>query len=147
MEGLRILSSVVLDVSTKPRRETQFVESPGGEVHHDLCGVFFSSGEAKAIDFEEENADHEPRAFVSVDKRMIADDSGHVGRGHFHEAGFLTIGMELAWSRERGFEEACITHTHPAAFDREETIVKKDGLTNVDPDRLAHFARVCRVLR
>lgn len=141
------MQSVGFDIPTEPLRESLFVERPRSEVHYNSCGVFFRSGEAIAVDFHEEHANDETYTLVSVDKRVIADNPGHIGSGHFYDAGFLTIGMELAWSRERGFEQTCVPDPSRTALDGDQAVMEDDGFASVDPDRPAHFARVCRVLR
>ena len=66
-------------VGAEPGGEGGFVEGSGGEAEDGLCGGFFSGGETIAVRFEEEDAEEEAGAFVAVDERVVAGNTGGLG--------------------------------------------------------------------
>jgi hypothetical protein len=52
-----------------------FLEGSRSQAEHRLRGWLFTSGESITIHFEEQNTNNNAGAFVSIDKRMIANDA------------------------------------------------------------------------
>ncbi len=67
---------------------------------------------------------------------MVAYNSGGVGGGDIDEVGLVAISMELLWPGERGFQQVGVADACGSAVDREETVMKSDGVVLVNPDRV-----------
>ncbi len=78
---------------------------------------------------------------------MIPNDARHVGGRHIDDIRGFTIREELARSRECGLQEPGIVNACRSALQREETIMKRQDVSFVDPDGFVHLASTCNVLR
>ena len=59
----------------------------------------------------------------------------------------IAIGMKLLRPGESGFQESFIAHARRAAVEGKKTVMKREGVAFVYPDRLTHLASACSVLR
>lgn len=84
------------DVGAEPGGEGGLVEFSGGEGKNGLGGVFLGGDEAVAVHFQEEHAQQEAGALVSIDKGMIANDSGGVSDREIDDVRRFPAGMKLA---------------------------------------------------
>ena len=139
--------SLVFDVSAHPGSKGAFVEGSGGKTQHCLCGIFFAGSQTIAVHFEKQGAHDKAGALVAVDEGVIADDTGCVGASEIYRVGIVAIGVKLLRSSEGGFEQSFIAPTRPASVEGQKSIMKREGVALVDPDRRAHLASACSVLR
>lgn len=136
-----------LRIGAEPGGEGGFVDCAGCEAEDGLGGGFLRGGEAVAVQFEEEDADNEAGAFVSVDEWVVEDDPGSVSGSQGDDVGIFAVGEELPGASERGGEQAGIAQAGSAALESQKTIVEHDGVALVNPDNLLHLASTCSVLR
>jgi hypothetical protein len=94
--------SRTLDIGAEPGGEGGFIECSGGEAQDGLRGGFFGGGETRAVYFEEEDADEEAGAFVSVNEGVVADNTGGVDSSHVYDVRVIAIGIELLRPGEGG---------------------------------------------
>ena len=66
-------------------------------------GIRLAGKEAAAVPFQETDAEHEPRALVSVKKRVILYDASRVARGQSRQ-GRLAVDENVFRPGERGLE-------------------------------------------
>jgi hypothetical protein len=144
---LSLGAALVLDVSVHPDSEGGFVEGSGSKVEDGLRGVFFGGRKAAAIHFEEQDTDDKARAFIPIDKGVVADNAASVSSSQVYEVRVVPVGMELLRPSEGGFEQSFIAHARRAAFEGQKAIVKGEGVPLVYPDRLPHLASAWSVLR
>jgi hypothetical protein len=65
------------------------------------------------------------------------------------DADLRDVRPQLPRARQGRFEQRCVTQTRRTAMQREETVVDRQGVAFIDPDRVVpgHFARTWSVLR
>ena len=78
---------------------------------------------------------------------MVADNACDVGSRQFYDVGVITISMNLLRTGEGGLQKAFIAHARRSAVEGEKASVEREGVTLVDPYRVAHLESACRVLR
>ena len=136
-----------LAIRAHPRCETGFIERPRSQAENRLRGSLLAGGESIAVQFEEQHANQETGAFVSVQKRVIANNAGYVSGRHLHKVRLIAVGAELPRPREGGFQQACIAHARRAAVQRKQTPMKRQGFALFNPYRWVHLESACSVLR
>jgi len=134
-------------VLAHPGNKAGFVKGSGGQRQYGPCGIFFGGGQAIAVHFQKQNADDKPCALVSVDEGLVGDDPGCVGASQLNNAGTVAICVKLLRPGNGGCEQSLISHARRAAIESEKTIMQCKRVSLVDPDRLAHLASACSVLR
>ena len=145
--GSSELPSTFFAVATQPHREGRPLQDTRGQVKNRLSSILFPRHETEAVEFQEEYANHESGAFVAVRERMVTNDPARVQGGEIHNVS-ISIRMVLAWAREGRLQKAAVPQSGAAAMDGEETIVDRDGVPPLDPDRLSlHFDKAWSVLR
>src|SRR5260370_8037401 len=78
---------------------------------------------------------------------MVADDASDVGGSHVYNVRVIAIGTELLRTGKCGLEESHIADTRSTSVEGEKTVVEREGITRVDPERFTHLARPFRLLR
>ena len=107
----------------------------------------FRCGEASAVEFEEQDANHETGALVAIDERMVAHDACRIGCCQVEEVGRIGIGVKLLRASKRGIQQGVIPHTGRAAVQREQAIMEGKCIPRVDLEQLGHWARIWSVWR
>ena len=128
--------------------ELRSLERPEIRFMVGVPGAFFPDYEIEldAVSCEERVRNHESGSFVSVDKRMIANDAKGVGGGEVDE-GRLAMSEEVPWFPEGRFEKANISDARAPAKACQHFFVNCECETLPNPNRLLHFANsfsVCR---
>lgn len=100
-----------------------------------------------AVHFEKQDAYEKAGALVSVEEGMVADDSGGVGGSQVYSVGVFAIGVKLLRPGEGGFQKPFIANAHRSAVESEKSVMERESIAFVDPERFAHLASVCSVLR
>lgn len=78
---------------------------------------------------------------------MIVQDSTYVGGRERYHVRFVIVCPNLLRTRQRRFEQAFITYARRAAVEREKTIMNRERVALVYPNRLFHLESACSVLR
>jgi hypothetical protein len=127
----------------------RLVELARRESDHRVRSVGFGRAEDEPVQLEKEHANDEPGSLVAVYERMISNDADRVRRRHLDDARSLGVGPQLPRARQGGFEQRGVPQPRRPAVQREQTVVDRQGVAFVDPDRVvpAHFARTWSVLR
>ena len=89
------------------------------------------------VQFEKDAGGGESRAFVAVDEGMVAGDTFRIGGGEIEEVS-VSIDVMIPRTGQRGFEEALITKSRPAAVFREQAGVNSEDEQRRKPDRVFH---------
>ena len=100
-----------------------------------------------AIYFEEEYAHNKSGSFVSIHKRMIADNSHRVGSRHIHSVRSVTVHIDLLRASKGGPKKPHVPDAGSTTIERQKPIMERESITLVNPDGFSHLASECRVLR
>jgi hypothetical protein len=137
----------VLHVNAHPGTEGGFVEGSGSEVEDGLRGLFFGGRKAVCVDFEEQDTDDKAGALIPVDKGVVANYADRVGSRQVDEVRITPVGIELLRLGKGGLKKAGIAHSRSAAVEGKKAIMKREGVSLIDPDRFIHLASAFSVLR
>jgi hypothetical protein len=137
----------VLHVNAHPGSEGGFVEGSGSKVKDGLRGIFFGGRKPVGVDFEEQDADDKAGALISIDKGAVPNNADNVRSSEVDKVRIIPVGVELLRPGKGGLKEAEIAHSRRAAVEGKKTIMKREGVALIDPDRFSHLASVCSVLR
>ena len=135
------------DVASNPQCQSGFVERTSSKCENRVRGRLFGRREAISIYLKEERADKKSRPFVSVEKRVVADNASHVGGGHLRDVCVFIVCAKVPRPGEGGFQKSRVAQAFGASFQGKKTSMDRQGIALVDPKRFFHLARACRVLR
>ncbi len=138
---------MVLRVNAHPGSEGGFVEGSGSEVEDGLRGLFFGGRKAVRVDFEEQDTDDKTGALIPVDKGLVANHADGVGSRQIDEFRMTPVGIELLRPGKGGLKKAGIAHSGSAAVEGKKAIMKREGVSLIDPHGFIHFASAFSVLR
>ena len=88
-----------------------------------------------------------PVGFVAIDERVIAHEAHRIGRRQIEQVGCIHIGMNLLRPGKGGLEQAAVAQARRAAVKRKHTVVQRERVAFLDPERLGHWASMRSVLR
>ncbi len=94
----------------------RLIEFPGSQFPYSVGCVFFVRGEAKAVEFEEENPNNKTGALVAIHERMVAHDASRICGGKAHEVGRLSVSLVLLRPSESRMQESLVAQTLRAAM-------------------------------
>jgi hypothetical protein len=100
-----------------------------------------------AIYFEEENAHNKTRSFVPIDKWVVPDYSHRVGSRHVYYVGSIPVGMELSRASKSRPKKSDVPNASGTTIERQKSIMERERIPFVNPDRFSHLEREWRVLR
>ena len=100
-----------------------------------------------AIDFEEKYAYNKSGSFVPIDERMVAHDCHRVGGGHLYGVGIVAVRMELLRSSKSRLKRPNVSNAGCTTIESQKPIMRRKGITLVNPDGSSHLASEWRVLR
>ena len=112
-----------------------------------MRSVFFAGRESISVNFKEEHANDESRAFVAIEKWMVTHNSDGVRGGHGYDVDLLAVGVKLTRSGQSGFEQALIADSRWTSIESEKTRMEREGVALIHPQRLAHLESAWSVLR
>ena len=116
-----------------PPGESSLIEIAGGQRHEDSIFLLLRDIESDSVQAQEQKAGHERGAFVSVDERMITDDSRRVCRSELRWRGFgPAVGVQLFRSCQCGPEKSNVAHAYGAS------VLGELSLMNREHDRVEH---------
>jgi hypothetical protein len=120
-----LTASLAADIGPHPRSVSGFVECACRKAQDGLSGVFLAGLEGEAVEFQEENADHETNTLIAIHERVIADDAGCVKSSHGNDVSTVGIGMVLAGSGQSGLQKASVAQSRCTAMDGQKAIVDR----------------------
>jgi len=103
-----LFSAFLRAVFPEPDNVACLVERGCCQTYHSLRGIHFAGLEIEAIEFQEENTDHETSSLIAIDKGMVADNARRVEGGHFDNAGRTSVSIVLAGPCESGLQQPLI---------------------------------------
>jgi hypothetical protein len=125
---------------------TRLVERARRQRQDGLRGIRLAGGKAVTVEFEEQDADHEADALVAVDEGVIAHQARRRPRpGRWRRARRRRRASGVAGLG--GLQQAAVAQARRAAVQREQSVVQRECVPLVDPERLAHWASTRSALR
>src|SRR6202521_189450 len=108
---------------------------------------FLGRGEDHAVQLEERHADHESRALVAVEERVIQHDPGGVACSKNRQRRRGPIGKTVLRPGKCRRQHAFIAHSRQTAVLREHHLVNGQAVLSLQPDRRLHLASSRSALR
>jgi len=105
-----------------------------------LRGLFFSGCKTTAIYFKGKHAHNKSGPFVPGNKRMVADHSHRVTSRHVYGGGGITVRTELLRTSKSGPKKSYVPDTGCTIIERQKSIMEREDITLVNPDRFSHLA-------
>jgi hypothetical protein len=101
-----------------------------------LGGVFLAGLEVEAVELKEENADYETSPLITIDKRMVAHDTGRVESGHLDDVARSSIRVMLEGTSQGGLQKTSIAQSRRTAVNIYKAVMDRDHVPFLDPERL-----------
>ena len=99
------------------------------------------------MDLQKKHSNDETSPLISIQKTVIPNNARHVGSGHIDDVRAFTVGEKLAGPCECGVQESSVVNARCSALQCQESIMKRQDVALIDPDRFGHSASTCNVLR
>src|SRR5882762_2924380 len=131
--------STLTRVFTQPFRVASLRQMAAGQCEGFFDHRFLCRLERQPIQLQESCREHEPRAFIPVEKRMIDNDSNGIARGHLSQRG-RTVNEKIVRLGQGGFKQSLIAHSRQAAMFRQHHLVNRQAIFALQPNRFLHFA-------
>jgi hypothetical protein len=121
-------------------RITGRVDHAGGKVEHSGRSRVLCCRDHLTVLFKKQNFCHKPGTFVSVQKRMILDDTERAGGGRVNDIDAAALSSQKSRPCQGGLEQSNVPQSLGAAVKDQKPVMQCQTVRRLDPNerRLAH---------